>query len=96
MPFMGETEHKKTTAFVYKSAIQLFIYFCILQVNNHRTSEPLLLPADGGVDAHHRSVMCRQTTAAGSTFFCPRISAPFLRSYEHPGGGSSSQDLSAK
>lgn len=72
------------------------ICFCILQIINHRTSEPLLLPADGGVDAHHRFAMCGQTAAAGSTFFCPRISAPFLRSYERPGGGSSSQDLSAK
>lgn len=63
--------------------------FWVLQVVYYRTGEPLLLPADGGVDAQHRPVLHSQTSATGSAHFCPRLSAPFLLCYEHPGGGSS-------
>lgn len=62
---------------------------CLFQVVYYRAGEPLLLPADGSVDAQHRPVLHSQTPAAGSAFFRPRLSAPFLLCYEHPGGGSS-------
>lgn len=65
----------------------------LLQVFNYRTSKPLLLPADGGVDAHHRSLLYSQTAAAGSALFCPWLSTTFLLCHEHPGGGSSWRSL---
>lgn len=67
--------------------------FSLLQVVHHRTGEPLLLPADGSMDADHRPVLYNQTSATGSAVLCPRLSAPFLLCYEHP-GGASSQKLS--
>lgn len=65
------------------------IPYCLFQVINYWTGEPLLLPVDGGVDAHHRPILLSQTSAVGSAFFCPWLSAAFLLCYEHPGGGSS-------
>lgn len=62
---------------------------CLLQIVYYRTSEPLFLPADGGVDAQHRPVLRSETSATGSPFFRSRLSAPLLLCDEHPGGESS-------
>jgi len=66
---------------------------CVFQVFYHRSSEPYLLPADGGVDARNRPALHSQTSATGSAYFCPWLSADVLLCYEHP-GGRSSQKLS--
>lgn len=60
----------------------------LLQVAHYRPSEPLLLPADGGVDAHHRPLLHSQASLTGSAVFCPRLFAPLLLCYEHPRGAS--------
>lgn len=63
--------------------------FCLLlQIDHYRTSQPLLLPADGGVDAHHWSILYRQTSASGQTFFCTWVFAYFLLCYERLRGES--------
>lgn len=61
---------------------------CLLQDTYYRTSEPFRLPADGVVDAHHRSLLYSQAAAPGPLHICTRISASLLLCYEHPGSES--------
>lgn len=60
--------------------------FCLLQIVYYWTGESFFLPAYGGIDTHHRPSLHHQTSASGSTFLCPRLSAHFLLRYEHSGG----------
>lgn len=66
--------------------------FCPLQAVCYRTSESLFLPADGGLDSHHRPSLYNQTSASGSADLCPRLPAHFLLCHEHSGG----EDLSER
>lgn len=66
--------------------MMLLCSFCLLQAVYYRTGESLFLPADGGIDTHHRPSLYNQTPASGSAFLCPRLSAHFLLCYEYSGG----------
>lgn len=89
---IGVCDNSYVITFRCSSAIHI-CPCCVFQVAYYRTREPLVLPADGSMDSHYRSVLCSQTSAAGPAYFCPGLSAPFLLCNEHPGGGSSQTPL---
>lgn len=68
------------------TCVHLKRLFCLLQAVYYRTSESFFLPADGGLDSHHRPSLYSQTSASGSADLCPRLPAHFLLCHEHSGG----------